>query len=249
MDKEKFQIPMPDEHTIQRQIDHIVHATSKQDVSFFSLLREMYKQIGLKHLLSDRSETVFAVISILALFGIFLFKPEMNNYGLYGYLFFVSPVLFVALSLYSYGNKVMNGTIEVEMTCKYHVFQITVFRMLVFSVLSILFNAFTIFLMSFIYTNIEFFRAFMISNTGLFLFAILFLFVLSKRASAVVIGGMMSVWTLGNLLLLNSGHVLYRDILLTMPLIIYVFVLGGVVIFYLVSLKRFMYYQPVEGAY
>ncbi|MBP3950960.1 hypothetical protein [Bacillus suaedae] len=249
MDKEKFHIPMPDEQTIQRQIDDIVHETSARNLSFFSLLKEMYEQIGLKHLLSDRSEMVFILISIVVLFGIFLFKPDMNDYDLYGYLFFVSPVLFVTLSLYSYLNKVMNGTMEVEMTCKYHVYQIIVFRMLVFSVLSILFNAFTILLMSLIYKDIEFVRAFMISNTGLFLFSILFLFVISKRASAVVVGGMMTVWTVGNLLLLNSGHVLYRELLLTMPLIIYVFVLVGVVAFYLVSVKHFIRYQPVEGAY
>lgn len=252
MNKEKFHIPIPDEHTIQTQIQQIVDAALKRKVSLLSYLNLMYQQIGIKHLFSDRSEYVFALITTVTFLGIFLFRPEPAQaqvYDLYGFIFLISPVLFIVLSIYTYSNKIMSGTFEVEMTCKYNVFQIIAFRMLVFSVLAILFNSLTIFFMSLIYEEVEFIRAFMISNTGLFTFSILFLFAMMKKRSSVVASTTIIGWTLGNLLLIYMNNQLYRDVLVNMPLFIYALVLTGTCYLYLKFLNHLIHFQHTEGAY
>lgn len=252
MIKEKFHIPMPDEQTIQIQIHQIVDAALKPRISFPSYLKLMYQQIGIKHLFSDRSEYVYALITVVTFLSIFFFKPEMAHTMvdyLYGFLFMVSPVLYIILSIYTFTNKMMNSTFEVEMTCKYNVYQIIAFRMLVYSVIAILFNTINIFLMSLIYEDVQFVRAFMISNTGLFIFSVLFLFAMMKRRSTAVAAITIIGWTLGNLLLIYMGDPLYRNVLTNMPLFIYALVLVVTLYMYLKSLHRLIHHQQVGGAF
>lgn len=250
MNKEKFHIPMPDEEMLQTQIEQIVGTVSEKKVSFSSHLKLMYRQIGLRYLFSDRSEFVFALITVITFLGIFLFKPravESNWHDLYGYIFLISPLLFTALSVYTFLNKMMSGTLEVEMTCKFHVFQIVAFRMLLFSVIAIFFNTMTILYMFLIYENFDFLRAFMISNTGLFTFSVLFIFSMVKWRSTVGVATTIIGWTIGNLLFLSLANQLYHDILFHLPLFVYMLVIMGTSYFYLKMLKHFIDYQPAEG--
>src|SRR5699024_12450730 len=101
-----------------------------------------------------------------------------------------------------------------EMTCKYNVYQVIAFRMLVFSIISIVFNTFTIAWMSLIYADMQFIRALMISITALFIFSVLFLYVLMKKRSTVIVIMTICGWTLGNLFLRAADRNLYGDILL-----------------------------------
>lgn len=252
MNKEIFRIPMPDEQTIQIQTQLIVAAASKQKVSFISYLKSMYQQIGIKHLFSDRSELIFAWITAIILSGLFLVKPEpsqANVNELYGFIFLISPVLFLTLSIYTYSNKIISGTFELEMTCKYNVYQIIAFRMLIFSVIAIMFNTMTLVFMSMFYEDVHFARAFMISSTGLFAFSILILFALMKRRSTVAAAATIIGWTLGNLLLIYMDNPIYRDVLVNMPLFVYALVFIGTLYGYLKSLNRFIHFQYAEGDY
>ncbi|ERI07433.1 hypothetical protein [Aneurinibacillus aneurinilyticus] len=252
MDKEKFHIPMPDERTIQNQINQIVAAGVKRNKSFPAYLKSMYHQVGIRHLFSDRSEFVFILFIAINLLSIFLVRSEtvlrqVDN--LYAFIFLISPVLFIALSVYTYSNKIMNTTYEVEMTCKYNVYQIIAFRMLLFSIISILVNSMTILFIVMSYNDAHFFRAFMISITGLFIFSIVFLYTLMKKHSTVIAAMTIIGWVLGNLLLKFLDNKFYSDILINLPLFVYGIVLIGSISFYIHLLKRLVYFKQTKGAF
>jgi hypothetical protein len=252
MNKEKFHIPMPDERTIQIQIDQIVAAGVKQKESFPSYLKSMAQQVGFKHLFSDRLELFYITCTaLIACIMIFLLAaPErLDVQDLYGFIFLLSPILFVSFSAYTYANKVRNSTFEIEMSCKYNVFQVIAFRMLVFSALSIVVNTITIALLVFLYDDIQFIRAFMISITALFVFSILFLFGMMKRRSTVAAATLLVGWIGGNLLLRISNYTVYTNMLVTLPLFVYGLVLIGTLYIYLKYLGKLINFKQAEGAF
>ena len=252
MTKEKFRIPIPDERTIQLQIDQIVAAGIQQQQSFPSYLKSMVQQVGFKHLFSDRLELVYITCTaLIAYMMIFLLAgPErLDVQDLYGFIFLLSPILFVSFSAYTYANKVRNATFEIEMSCKYNVYQIIAFRMLVFSAISIVVNTITIALLVLLYEDIQFLRAFMISITALFTFSILFLFGMMKRRSTVAAASILAGWIVGNILLRFSNYSVYTNILVTLPLFIYGIVLIGSLYIYLKYLGKLIQFKQTEGAF
>jgi hypothetical protein len=252
MDREKFQIPMPDDVTIQSEITKIVAATVKQKQSFPSYLRSMYRQVGIRHLFSDRTELVFILFSVAAILSVFLITSNLQRVPAqeaYAFIFLISPILFLAFSLYTYANKVLNTTFEVEMACKYNVYQIIAFRMLAFSVVSILINTGAIAIVATMYKDIEFARAFMISITALFAFSILFLYALMKQRTKLVVAATIAGWVFGNLLLRYLDNNFYFNLLADMSLVVYALVLFGSLYFYIKCLKKLIQYKQTEGAY
>lgn len=249
MSKEKFQIPIPDERTITREINQIVATGVQRNESFLSFLKSMYQHVGLKHLFSDRSESAFALLTIITFFVFYIFMPDpamAKTEELYACIFLFSPVLFIALSIYTYSNKMMNGTYEVEMVCKYHVFQIIAFRMLMFSVITILVNGLTILFIVMTYEYIQFFRAFMISNTGLFLFSIIFLYVLMLRRTTVMAILTIFGWLIGNVLLWVLNNKLYSALLMNIPLFIYGIIIFASIFVYMKFIKKLIHYRQSE---
>lgn len=252
MSKEKFHVPLPDEDIIQQQIQKIVKEGVKPKESFFAFLKSMYNQIGLRHLFSNRAGLVFTLFTVIILLSFYLFSANMTIYKteeLYAYIFLFSPILFLVFSMYTYKTKVMNTTFEVEMTCKYNVFQVIAFRMLTFSVLSIFINAMTISVMTMFYNQIDFFRAFMISTTGLFLFSILFLYALMRNHSLITMISIVVVWFIGNIVLQATNNELYTDVLIQLPLFIYGLVFACTAFLYLKFLNRLIHFKQKKGVY
>ena len=252
MNKEKFHIPMPDERTIQMQIAQIVASGVRPRESFPSYLKSMVQQVGLKHLFSDRLELMYITFTALVAFNLmfFLAEPErLRVQDLYGFIFLLSPILFLSFSVYTYVNKVRNDTFEIEMSCKYNVYQIIAFRMLAFSAVSIIVNAITVALLVFLYDDIQFLRAFMISITALFTFSISFLYGMMKSRSTLAVVTIIVAWIVGNLLLRLSNYTMYFNILVTMPLFVYGIVILGSIYFYLKYLNRLIHFKQTEGAF
>lgn len=252
MNKQQFHIPMPDEKTIDEQIQQIVNTGLQQRKrSFYNYLKQMYQQIGFKHLFSDRSELIFALLTAITFLMIHFFisqHSQVQEEDLYGVIFMSSPVLFLILTAYTYINKTLNNTIEVEMTYKYNMFQMIGFRMFMYSIIAILFNSLLILSLSFIYTEVQFFRAFMISNTGLFTFSVLLLYAMKKYRSAIFAALITVGWVLGNLMFRVASRELYHDVLIEMPLFVYAIVLAVVFYFNFKFLKKLFNFQYTKGA-
>lgn len=253
MDKEKFHVHMPDEHTIQAEINRIVAVGVEPRKSFYSFLKAMYKQIGFKHLFYDRSEpsVIFlAVISFLSFFSIYLIKPVyIRQQDIYSFIFLISPVLYITVSLYTFASKLRLRTYEVEMACKYNVYQIVAFRMLLFSIASIFANTICVYSIVLFYGDISFLRAWMISITALFLFSIIFLYVMIKKRSMFAAYATIGGWMTTNIALSIVDNGLYHSLLMKMPIFVYALVIFVCIAIYLKNLSRLIHLKPTEGAF
>jgi len=250
MDRKKFTIPLPDEHIIQSQIERIVSSGVTQKKTFPAYLKSMVQQVGIRNLFSDRLELGFILFSALALLSVLLVKQEpIKPERMYAYIFLLSPIVFLAFSIYSYMSKAQNATYEVEMACKYNVYQVIAFRMLAFSIVSIVFNTIAIAFLSVIYEDIQFIRALMISITGLFIFSILFLYALMKRRSTIIVVTTIVGWILGNLLLRMTDHNLYGDLLLQLPITVYALVLMSCLYVYIKYVNKLIHFKQTEGVF
>lgn len=248
--KEKLQIPSLEDRVIQLQIDKIVSAGVTPKETFLSYLKSMNQQVGLRHIFSDRLEIGFIITIVAALLGLFIITPFLGPIqNIYSYIFLLSPILFLVLSISTYARITQNNTYEVEMACKYNVYQIIAFRMLMFSVFSILLNTIAIAAVAIEYAEIDFLRAFLLSLTSLFLFSILLLFALMRRRTSIIVVITVVGWTLGNLFLQSANVQLYNDVLLKLPTVVNAIVLLGILFTYIRCLKKLIQHKQTEGVF
>jgi hypothetical protein len=251
MSKEKFQIPMPNEQIIQIEINEIISAGLTKKESFLSYLKRLYKQIGMKNLLPVRWNEIFILLSVMTIL-LFLSNSlsetkRIQEQDLYAFIFFISPIVFMSLSIYHVAQKFQNATFEVERVCKYNIYQVTAFRMLVFSMISILINAITILFLVFRNDEVHFFRSFMISTTSLFLFSVIFLFFCMKRQSGIIAAAVISGWAGVNVICKLLDSQLYKGFLLNAPIFVYAIVLALSILLYLKYISKLVHFKSVGG--
>lgn len=251
MNKEKFHIPMPDEKTIQVEIGKIVTAGLKPHRTLPSFLVEMYKTVGLKHLFVNKRDGIIITLTVMASLIFVLCQmaeaDRIKEGDIYSVLFLVSPLLYLTLTLYDILYKHLNQTYEMEVVAKYNVYQIAAFRMLVFSIISILVNTVSILTVVGIQDNMSFMRAFMISMTALFIFSFLFLVALMRKRTSVIVFIVISGWiglNIGFQLVNKQGYI---DFLVHLPLLVYGVVLLISIVVYFMYLNKLVKYRLVEG--
>ncbi|WP_055669509.1 hypothetical protein [Desnuesiella massiliensis] len=251
MDREKFHVDIPDEITVKKEIDIIVEKGMKPKESFCTYIKNMYKLIGVKYLFHDAIEIIFVILLFAFILSTLVINKELWSYqpkgSIYAFIVIVSPLLYLAISLLSFINTKQKGTYEIEMTCKYNLYQLAAFRMLVFSVLCILFNVALVGFISLMYAEISFLRALMISITSLFLFSTTFLYITlimkSKITKFFVIGG----WILINLFLCLSNIKSYINVLNTIPIYVYLVVTLLCIYGHIKRLKNIMSFRSIKG--
>lgn len=245
---EKEKIPYPTEEEILQQIEYIVAQGLPQRKSFLEQLLTLQRQLGWRNLLPNRNEYIFTVIVVLSIFlFVWLTLSTQNKLtsSYFALLFMLSPFIFSSLSLYSFYDKQENQTYELEMTTKYTVFQLIGIRMLLFSSLAILCNASFSFWLSQT-LNVSFFFLWLLSLTGLFLFAIGLLYVMK---SGLVIRRMVIYffgWIVGNSLLMIFADMYYIQVLMQLPIIVYA-ILVIVLIWLFCSEFKQLYLRKQEG--
>ncbi|MBO0993885.1 hypothetical protein [Bacillus sp. SD088] len=250
MPKEKLSIPYPDQLKMKSEVARIVQVGVKPHQSFLSYIVHLYKNIGWKYLFTNQRDGALITFSVMVLLiGLFSSMAEtaQTEADIFPILFVASPLLYMALSFYDFLHKRHHATFEVEMVTKYNLYQVAAFKMLLFSVLSILVNTMSILIVSFIYEEIHFFKAFLVSTTALFLFSIIFLAIIMKkqtgvRATMTIIG-----WGAVNILLDLLPNQLYSYFLLQLPIFVYGLVLGFSVVIYFRFLNKLVRRKPAEG--
>ncbi|AKL96589.1 hypothetical protein CACET_c31450 [Clostridium aceticum] len=251
MAKRKLDIDFPDETTIESQIQKIIYEGIKPKESFYGYLRNMYLRIGLRHLFHDATEiafTIFVTVSILVFLSIGAVEKLWGNEGsIYTFVFISSPLLYLAMALVSFVNTKFNDTYDLEMTCKYNIYQLAAFRMLVFSIFSIVANTLIVYLVTMIYQQLDFLTAFMISTTSLFVFSVMFLYGMIKInkpfTKHFLVGGWLSV----NLLLMVFSREFYNVLLINIPVYVYLAIIVGCIYIYIKNLKKLILSRNLGG--
>ncbi len=246
-----MRIDMPDERTIKTEIDTIVAKGLYQKESFYSYLKNMYKHIGIRYLFRDGLEIIVTILLVSSI--LFFTITNSNIYdiaktgGIYAYLFTVSPILYLVMSISSFISAKQNGTYEIEMTCKYNMYQISAFRMLVFSTICILVNFLLVYAIISIYINISFLRAFAISISSLFLFSTVFLFTITKLQSKLTKYFIVLGWIIINLALCIFDINLYAQLLSNISIYTWLAVTVVSLFIYIKNIKALISFRNIEG--
>ncbi|MBH0169078.1 hypothetical protein [Fictibacillus sp. 18YEL24] len=249
MEKQKFHIEYPTDLERKNQILSIVSAGLTKPKSFLSYLLEMYQQLGFRYLFRDATEILFTTCLALAvmLYGIFSLKSSLDMQDLYSFIFTLSPIFFFALSSLFLVRALMKDTFSVEMTCKYHVFQLAAFRMLIFSLLTMLMNIALIIVLSFLFQSIQILDALLLSCSSLSLFSVLYLYALHHAKGPFATYLMMASWLLVNVLPATLNQNMYSMFLSHVPTYVYGVVLIISIVLYVKTLKKLIAFRGAEG--
>lgn len=246
-----MKIDMPDEKTIKKEISTIVSKGLEPKESFYSYLKNMYRQIGIRYLFRDGLEIIFTILLVFYIFSFAIIDGSIyylgKTEGIYAYLFIVSPILYLMMSVLHFVDVIQNKTYQIEMTCKYNLYQIAAFRMLVFSIICILFNFIFVYLISHLYTKINFLKAFMISIASLFIFSTIFLFAMTKLKSKFTKYFTVIGWIVVNLALSIFSTNFYAKLLSNISIYTWCAVTIGFIFTYIKNIKKLINFKNIEG--
>lgn len=249
MKDEKWTVDYPDEQTMKSEIQFIVSSGLVKPKRFHEYLLEMYRQLGFRYLFRDATEIIFTMLmaSAVMVFGLFhVMDGAMEADRLYSYLFVMSPILYMLVAVLFLVNLRSRDTFAVEMTCKYHVFQLAAFRMLVFSVLAILLNIASILILFLFYQSFSIVEALLISISSLGVFSTAFLYIIQKVKSRVADYAAVAGWVLANGALAYFSGEWYLAALSQVPVYVYIVVSVACLFLYVQRLKFFITLRNVE---
>jgi hypothetical protein len=250
MRADKFKIEYPDEKEIASQIEMIVDKGVTKRKSFFAYLKGMYKQIGLRYIFHDFTELIFTVV----VFANVIFMVCMDgrygivsmNDNIYVFVFVISPLLYFAMSLIAFADSKYNVTYEVEMSCKYSIYQLAAFRMLMFSICCTAISIGADAAIVTIFKGVSLFYLITLSVTSLFIFSTVFLYVLRRTHSryAKYLAG--AGWLLFNLVPFVLCNGLYGTFIKSVPLYAYLIMAAACVVIYMENLKKLTIPKEME---
>ncbi|WP_349409868.1 hypothetical protein [Pseudalkalibacillus sp. SCS-8] len=250
MDKQRFEIPYPDEKEMQMEISMILEKGLDPKTSFGTYLMNMYRNIGLRHLFHDWTEILYTLVIALFLLGamgigVMEWVPA-DQLNIYTFIFIGSPLTYFTFAYLFFLNQKQKATYEVEMTCKYNLHQLAAFRMLVFSLFSLMVNGVIILLIA-AQKEINVLYAFLISSSALFLFAMAFLYVQLHMKSRQAKWTVACVWVVGNVTAAFYSKDVYQLLLQHIPFYLYGIITVGAAILYIRSLKGLLFSTRMKG--
>ncbi|MCR1899148.1 hypothetical protein NSA47_09145 [Irregularibacter muris] len=251
MPKHRLKIDFPNERIIESQIQKIISKGIKPKESFYGYVKNMYQRIGLRYIFHDATEIAFtffivAFILVRLTMGIAM-ETGVPDESIYSFIFIISPLLYLSMALVSFVNTRLNDTYDLEMTCKYNIYQLAAFRMLIFSITSIIANTLMIYFVTIIYRQMDFFTALMISTTSLFTFSTILLYGMQKRNIPIIRYFIVGGWILANLLLIIYSKKFYNMLLSHIPIYVYLVVAIGCIYTYIKNLKKLIFSSDLGG--
>ena len=230
------------------ELESIVNTGVKTKVSFIAYLKECFKELGFKNIFHDKNGLiVIGLVGILMLIFSMASISEETIQSLYKFTFVISPILYLSVVWFSFYNSRAKGAFDIEMTCKYNLYQLSALRMFSFSVVSIIINTFSIMIIGTLFKHVDVIRMIILSITGLFLFSTVFLYSLMrfrwKNAKFLVI----ATWIIGNVFFSSTNYSLYLQFLMKAPIYIHlgISILCGIM--YIKNLNNLINFRRKKG--
>ncbi len=205
----------------------------------------MYQQLGFRYLFRDATEILFVVFLALCVFlyGILSLDSSIKTNDIYFFIFTLSPVIYFTVASLFLIIALTKNTFAVEMTCKYHVFQLAAFRMLIFSVLALILNSFLILIVSLLFQSISVLQALLLSCSSLSIFSVLYLYVLQHIKGRYSTYALMASWLLVNFIPALLSQDVYAAFLSHVPSYVYMVVCAVSLALYVNSLKKLIAFR------
>lgn len=193
---------MPTEAEKKKSVSYIKKEGLARKDNLFTAVWRVYRSIGLKNIFFGVSDCLYIAL-MLSVIG-FGFAFSLGSAELRCAVTLVSPLFFIAAQLLTAWKDSMTGTDEIKAVCKYKPSHITAFRMLSFSVISILLDIPAAFIASKVTDN-EFFEILLISFCALFFYSLLMTLTLiwfKSRLSEYILP---AAWTAAHILPFIDG--------------------------------------------
>lgn len=226
------------------ELDEILNEGVKPKLTFFAYLRNAFKELGFNNIFHDKTE--LGIILLSGIFVLFFSMTSLNNRevgSLYKFIFISSPILYLSVILFSFYNSKTKGVFQLEMTCKYNLYQLSALRMFIFSLGSILINTIVIVFMSILNKDLNALRLIILSVTGLFLFSTVFIYALMRFKSVFSKAFIIVGWILGNLLLSFGNEKYYLEFLMEVPIYVHIVISIVCIFLYVKNLKELINYR------
>lgn len=230
---------------IEENIEDILDKSLKEKQGFFNFLKLIKNELGFKNIFIDKSELIF--IGLVFVITIVFFGLRFNKsidgasdfiYKFKTYNFIVAPIVYFIICSYSFISSKLNGTYEVQATCKYNFYNITAIRMFIFSIASILINMSIILIMFFIKRNFDFIDTFIISATSLFIFSVMYISILIYLKKAVCRYIAIIAWIVGSIIIFSKLDSSLGKLFLDMPLYLHLLITVICIVVYIKNLTK-----------
>lgn len=249
--KENFKIDSIKLDFMDDEIDKIINKGVREKLSFFKYIKGMYKELGFKVVFHDISELLIVTALIASIIFIMTMgvvaNPKVKMEEVYGVMFCTAPLIYLATSLYSFFSSKQRGTFEVEVTCKFSIYQIAALRMFIFSIVTILIDTLIIGALFLLKDDFSFIRAWIISISAVFTFSYILLFSITKIKSRYVKYVIFFGWVIGNLSLNFYLKGLARFIFLKLPFLVHLGITVIFLFFYIRNLKKLIKFRSNRG--
>lgn len=243
MKKEKFEIPNLSEKQVDQQIALIIQKGLPKRSSLRESIVHVVRDFPKRPFLFEPGEWLFSCILIVFMSYIVFSTTQNPNFkapDFYSIIFALSPFVFIGLIGFSYMSKKMNGTLEIEMTMKYTVYQMLAIRMLFYSVIASIVNI-GIIVVTAKFIQFDIFQAIAIALTGLFIFSAIFLLLVKGQFAAFKATVFSALWLLGNIALSKYETKAYGEVLIQLPSIVYITIALGAFILFIYALQQFFH--------
>lgn len=242
-----WDVSLPTEAEKERSIEVVLDAALPEHKRATQWLRQIMREFPLSHLFFGVEDCVFLAVFLAAA----CLAPAAFSASQYGPLpaliFLVSPVLYMALHLFTSWKESLTGTMDWKRTCRVSVQEITALRMLVFGGASTVacVVASVVFWQA-VAQTVSLFWLLGVSFSSLFLYAALSLACvrvqsrwgyMSVPAAWVVCGTVLMYW--------DSA----AGFLLQVPAYVFALLAFGSLVVFLVEIKHMALSRPIEGGF
>jgi len=233
MDRDKLVVPYPDADVVRSEIEAIVSRSMPPRQTFIAYMARMLREVGLRHLFRDWTELVYVSLTTIVIVALmltaYLSSTAPESSMMYVLLFSVSPVLYLTIAIIFFAGKRDQDTYELEMVCKYTVYQLAALRMTVFGAVAVAVNTAMIGVCVWMMPELDVVKGWLVTTASLTLFGGGFLALMryssSKGMRLVYVGG----WLAVNLTLYVWHELFYTAVLERMPLFGYaIWIAAGV---------------------
>ncbi len=241
--KDDIKIPDLDFNDMEKIVDLGV----RNKVSFLKYLKNVYKELGFKNIFHDKNELFIIIITFIILSLTLPSYFERSIEDTYKFVFLIAPILYLITSIFSFYNSKENGAFEIEMTCKYNLYQLSAIRMFIFSVVTAIINTIIIFIGSLFNKELDVIRLVCVSITGLFLFSTIFLYVLIAFRSRVIKSFIIAGWIVINIFLSNLNSSIYNTLLTRAPIYMHIIITAICIALYVRNLNKLINFRREKG--
>ena len=232
---------------IDNNIEEILDKGLKERQGFFSFLKSAKNELGFKNIFIDKSELIF--IGLIFIITITFFGLNFNMsiegdiefvYKFKVYNFTVAPIVYFVICSYSFISSRINGTYEIQATCKYNFYSITAIRMFIFSIISIITNTIIILVMFLAKGNFNLIETFIISATALLIFSVLYISILIHLKKYLFKYIAIIIWIIVAIIVFSNSNSYFSKLFLDLPLYIHLLITLICVIVYIKNLTKLM---------